>query len=163
MVLHTFKHLRFLEVAVERDIKLTLRSVAFIHLTGRQAGRHPGLGPEGAKEHGTVHAMYCCPCLSANLVTDLAVGEFSNFSGQMFLLRSSNCHSEQESHLPTLQNIRTKHKFQNSLPVPRSWAALYNSRWHGVLSDTDTVLIVSIRRGQRGWNSYHTRLTPSRE
>lgn len=38
MVLHTFKHLRFLEVAVERDIKLTLRSVAFIHLTGRQAG-----------------------------------------------------------------------------------------------------------------------------
>lgn len=89
VVLPTFKHLRFLEVAVERDIKLTLRSVAFLHLTGR----HPGLGAEGAKERGTVHAMYCCPCLSANLVTDLAVGEFSNFGGQMFLLRSSNCHS----------------------------------------------------------------------
>lgn len=37
MVLCTFKHLRFLEVAVERDIKVTVRSVAFIH-SHRQAG-----------------------------------------------------------------------------------------------------------------------------
>lgn len=89
MVLPTFKHLRYLEDAVERDIKLTLRSVASLRLTSR----HPGLGAEGAKERDTIHATFCCPCLSADLVTDLAVGEFSNFGGQMFPLRSSNCRS----------------------------------------------------------------------
>lgn len=68
--------------------KIDIEKCALLH-----PGRHPGLRPEGAKEHGTVHATYFCPCLSANLVTDLAVGEFSNFGGQMFLLQSSNCHS----------------------------------------------------------------------
>lgn len=68
--------------------KINIEKCALLH-----PGRHPGLRPEGAKEHGTVHATYFCPCLSANLVTDLAVGEFSNFGGQMFLLQSSNCHS----------------------------------------------------------------------
>lgn len=64
----------------------------------------------------TVHTMYCCPCLSANLVTDLAVGEFGNFGGQMFLLQSSNCHSFRAgiSLANSVQNIRTKYKFQNS-------------------------------------------------
>lgn len=84
-------------------MKPTLRSVAFLHLTGR----HAGLGAEGAKERGTAHATYCCPCLSAASVTDLAVPEFSNFGGQMFLLRSSSCHSLTQSRNLTCQQHRT--------------------------------------------------------